>query len=254
MSSYIKSAWDYAKIAYEEPSGSEPIFSDAINFIHIVTEMDYAYFAEFEDMVVVGVRGTDTKEKGVRGIKTWLSNIDAYPLRELEDAVKSGRSPEEVLRQAGLIKDGEWGKGTIHDGFYTMWKRFKPQLDSLIKSVRVNSKPVLSTGHSRGGPMAELFARHIVKNVGWDRSMVSCVTFGAPAAGTKDYREEFRNIGIRAINVVNGYDMVPTLPPRLLGFRHGSYRKWMSQPSWHKILMRIRDHLPENYTKRISKL
>lgn len=250
---YIKSMWPYANIAYQEPKGDEALFWDAQKFYPMMTDIDFAYWAEFPDKIIVGFRGTDTRDKGIRGIKTWLSNMDAYPLRAAEMAVKRGRSAPEVIRDAGLVRDGVWGKGTIHDGFYTMWKRFKGRIDNIIADAG-NDKVLIATAHSRGGPCAELLCRHLVKNRGWSHERVQCLTFGAPAAGTKDYREEFRNLGIRAINVVNGYDIVPDCPPRILGFRHGAYRKWLSQPWWHRILHRIRDHLPENYTKRIYQL
>lgn len=243
--------WPYARIAYDEPRGGEEMFCKCINFVPLQNDMDYAYWAEFEHVVLIAFRGTDTRGKSPGDmIKTWLSNMDCYPLRECIGAVKGGEVPERVLHREGILRDGQWGPGTIHDGFYTMWSMFKQAVDTLLVTTPFN-KPCVTLGHSRGGPAAELCARHLVKNRG--RAGVQCITYGSPGVGTKAYRDEFRALPIHATAVVNGYDLVTDMPPRVLGLRRGSHRSWLSQPLWHRYFRRIQNHLPESYAARLAK-
>ena len=215
--------WGFAEICDHEPIGIEEVFKKTYNFIRIKNKTDFCYIAEFEDKIIISFRGT----KNIRG---WLSNINVFP-----------------LKNDFIISDGSWGKGTICDGFYSGWIWFKSPVAEFIKN---SNKKIICTGVSRGGVLAILCARHIAKNVG--RSC-SCITFGSPAPGNKYCRDEIDNLPINLTRVVNGYDIVPEVPPYILGFRQPGKLKWLHRSFIRKFFMsmRIKDHFYSSYTKSL---
>jgi hypothetical protein len=251
--SLFKTLWPFARVAYSKPTKDNPLFKDAISYVAMDRGLDFCFVVEYADKVIVSFKGTGTREDGVKSIKTWLSNIDAYPLRSETDLVKVGRDATSVLKDKGLLKDGAWGSGTIHDGFYKTWQLFKEEITEIIKKFK--DKPIFCAGHSRGGSLTELCARHIAKNIGYP---CSCIEYGAPAVGIQAYRDEFRLLPIHASLLTNGDDIVPSLPPGILGFRHGAYTTHMKAPWWRiffkfSMIFDFSDHFQENYEKSIDK-
>ena len=56
---------------------------------------------------------------GTDNLKGWISNLDPYPLEAGDYNSK-------------YLKDGKWGRGIIHDGFYDSWIFFKSPFSSCI--------------------------------------------------------------------------------------------------------------------------
>jgi predicted lipase len=203
-------------------SGYNPsIDGEIINFQYLSNDIDYGYGVEFEDRTIFVFRGTR------KTFESWIKNFDVYPLRE------------------DLLKKGPWGDGTIHDGFYSGWSAFKDMVNNMA-----GSKPIFCTGHSRGGALCTLCARHIAKNL---KKTCSNIAFAAPMQGTNNYRDEFNLLPIDSTLIVNGYDIVPTLPPQKLGFRSVGKTIQLKQPFWHKWLCRTKDHYPSEYDKALTK-
>ena len=234
----IAYAWKHALNSYNGQLTKEkyPITAEAIEFYVFKNKTDTAYIAVYEDHVVFAFRGTEN-------LKGWLSDLDVYPLKN-----------EQYMKKN--LKDGKWGRGTIHDGLYTGWLFFKSCIDTWINSCdieKLSKLPIITTGHSRGGGFAELCSRHLAKN----RSISSsCFTFGAPSVGTKRYRDQFRLLPINGTRVVNGWDMVTFLPPKALGFTHGCANLvWNKKALWKRFIpwSRMEDHKSKNYNKYITK-
>lgn len=209
----------------------------ATAFIYLRNNIDYAYVAIYKDHVVICFQGTG------RNVRAWISNFDAYPLKK--DAYRGT-----------YLKDGPWGKGCIHDGFYTGWSFFKPAIDKLLKSYNIDPQktPIFITGHSRGGALGELCARHLAKNRGIPCSII---TFGSPAPGTKVYRDQFRLLPINGTWVRNKWDIVTFMPPPAFGFKHGcANRVWLNRKRKISKLIpgsRIRAHYYTSYDKQVMK-
>lgn len=217
--------WKYARAAYtpsvvrQFQNSNEMAFGD-----------DYGYSVVCETHVVVSFQGTGTLvgNDTAGKVRDWVSNLSALP-----DA--------DVRKREGL---------TIHDGFYEGWVQFKASIDALLEVAR--DKAWFITGHSRGGALAALCARHIAKNRG---KACSCVTYCAPAQGCRDYRNEMNTLPIDLTNVVHGADIVPSMPPRVLGYRHaGKVYEWREK-WWHYVVpsFKIRDHLPSSLDKWLKK-
>jgi hypothetical protein len=218
----IARMWIHSEMCSHNPTGGERLFRGAI-FSPYENSLDAGYIAEYESEIIISFRGTD-------GLDGWASDFDAYPL-----------------------EDG----GIIHDGFYDGWEPFKIEVDRYLRAsfgITGNdfsgiAKAVYCTGHSRGGALATLCARHLAKN---RRLPCSCISFGAPAQGLAKYRDEFDLLPINHSRVVHGYDIVPTMPPAAFGFRHCGRLLHLAAPAWHRLpWMRVRDHFYSSYTRAL---
>lgn len=242
-------AWKHAYIAYYEPESRKesPLLMDCTKFIRKSTDLDFAYFVKSGDYNLFSFRGTDTEDKNFRdNVRTWFSNLDGFPLRKPKDDADA----IQMARENGLLTNGSWGQGTIHDGFYTLWaKHFKPWVRNVIKKFNIKKgDKIIFTGHSRGGTQAELGARDIAKNLGIP---CSCYTYGCPGVGTKAYQDEFRLLPINGIRTIDGWDIVVDAA---IGFKHGCLgRFWYRRPWIFKLLpiVRIHDHWQSRYDKKV---
>jgi len=237
MKNIIPYMWEHSKLSYLQPTNSSKYFliNNTEEFYFFRNKVDFAYFAIYQDHIVISFEGT-------KNIKGWISNFDPYPLNGDEYNKK-------------YLKNGRWGRGTIHDGFYTSWSFFKPCINKIIETYHLDSKDklIFISGHSRGGALAELCSRHLAKNLKIENS---CITFAAPACGTKKYRDQFRLLPINGTRIINGWDIVPDLPPKSFGFRHGCSNKiWIKKIFWKKWMpwLRIKDHYLSSYDKAIKK-
>ena len=245
---FIPYAWSFANIADRLYGEISSILKDR-DIIPIEYHIDRGYIAIGEEDIVISYQGS-------KEFKDWLSDADLYPLKggmeAAYDLIKNGRSAQDVLHHSGILKEGKWGRGIIHDGFYTAWRGFKPKIYAQFKDLNRN-KPVKVFGHSRGGTIAELTARHIKKNLGFKD--VSFVGFGNPRIGISKYRDEYNKLGIDATNVRNGIDIVSCLPYKAMGFRHVGKMKRIKYNFFHNIARwnKFKDHFGWSYTRGIKK-
>ena len=228
----IAEMWQWAELVCHEPKELDPKYG-VLNFTPMNNKDDYGFIAEFSDKILFAFRGTKGK------LEPWIQNFDPYPLKD------DGK----VAYIKDTLKGGLWGDGMIHDGFYTAWSFFKDPVTQYLKAMN-EKKDIYCTGHSRGGALSTLCSRHIAKNLGMP---CSCISYGAPSQGIAAYRDQYNLLPIYHTRVVNGYDIVPNLPPYDLGFRHVGILMNLSQPAWHKWFHRIRDHFYTSYTKAIKK-
>jgi triacylglycerol lipase len=105
----------------------------------------------------------------------------------------------------------------IHSGF-------RAALDAVwddVKEVltRVPTSRIILTGHSLGGALAALCAERMESDLGL--KPIAVYTFGMPRVGTTDFTRQYnRRLGSITFRFIHGHDLVPTVPPSSLGFRH----------------------------------
>ena len=97
--------------------------------------------------------------------------------------------------------------GLVHRGFAHALAKVWPQALAAVEALCL---PTMVTGHSLGGALATLACSL--------HPFVATYTFGAPRVGDADFWQTLRGPLFR---VVNDRDVVPTLPPRSMGYQHG---------------------------------
>lgn len=181
----------------------------AFDFDAFVRQADFVDFFTVlrRYAVVVGVRTPNVIFVSIRGTKylyDWLVNVNAQ---------KSciGRSENSVC---------------FHRGFFrAISECFEPVSQELQKFLQQQELPIYVTGHSLGGALAAILhalwdraisIEHSPLNNGHRVPTDSCFTFGMPRYGDRKAIHELR----QPYHLYNDKDIVPTVPPRFLGFEH----------------------------------
>ncbi len=106
--------------------------------------------------------------------------------------------------------------GKVHKGF---WNSVQAIWDQVAQAVELHQHtgpcvvPVLYTGHSKGGSMADLAAARSVDLPNNDPYSPKVVTFAASRAGDGDFVNYFNQAVTYATRYEFGNDIVPHLPP-----------------------------------------
>jgi triacylglycerol lipase len=107
----------------------------------------------------------------------------------------------------------------IHRGFdgaiHVVWKDV-----CKVLTARDPARPLFIAGHSLGGALAFIAAERLQRECGIKATGV--YTFGAPRVGSSAFVRAYNagGLGEHTYRLVHGLDIVPSLPPSQLGFRH----------------------------------
>lgn len=182
-------------------------------------EIDACLVGESADGLVVAFRGTLALDlHRIPTLVDWLGDLEA-------DVVSADGFP-----------------GLVHEGFLEALTVLLPQVRAIVARQRVGplaEKPLLVTGHSKGGAVASLaaWALHAV-----DGLPVKVVTFAAAKPGGATFREVYDARITDHTRYEYGNDVVPHLPPSQDGFldvlasipvvgaRFGGLRRFDYQP------------------------
>lgn len=107
------------------------------------------------------------------------------------------------------VHDNAFGGGWVHSFFRWVANGLIPFIDADLAG-RPNTTKLAFTGHSLGGAAAHLLSWYYALQ-GWD--VRNCVVFNSPKVGNSEYAGFSRPFGYW--HVVNAYDKVSGLPPRL---------------------------------------
>jgi triacylglycerol lipase len=125
------------------------------------------------------------------------------------------------LIPANWISDFDVGlkvtPGRMHRGFDTAFDAVSAQLTEAL--AERGAEPLLITGHSMGAALAVIAADHSLsrKNV----RATAVYAFGMPRVGGDDFAVRYNDtLGATTYRLVHGDDIVATVPPSRLGFRH----------------------------------
>ncbi len=189
-------------------------------FLQMENALEYCYIVEEESRVIIVFRGTD-------GGKAWLNNFNIMPLVN----------------------------GYMHKGFYDLIQYFGPEIKKCLVAIYgkelKQTKPLFITGHSLGGIMSQYCAKYLFEKL---KLISTCVNFGSPVGGTKQWAIEMNKIPVKNIRVVNGYDQVTEILDDTIGGHAGELLR-LHQPKWHKFFVwrKLLDHSYKNYTKALIK-
>lgn len=176
--------------------------------VQYVEEDDMQSFVGYwpkDDMIVISFRGTVASSliDWIDDLKTWLEKAN-YPGCAAADC-------------------------KVHDGFYQTWLKQKSQVTSALQAVRAKhpNSALLVTGHSLGAALASLCAADLVTD-GMDKA-THVYTYGQPRVGDPAWYSWYKdNVVDTNYRVVHYHDIVPHLPPELLGFHHEATEVWYS--------------------------
>ena len=175
--------------------------------------------------------------------KLFKNNDELFQKDNLKKLKKDFELEEEKIKQE--IEDNRVEK--VHQGFFNQYEtmmlekesgdRFVDVLDIKLKVKKLRKKlknenrnftesfEILVTGHSLGGALAVLCARHIQmhqKDFGLPKNFdmktqLQCITFGAPMVGNRKMRDNFTTSIPKIYQFCNENDPIPNL----LSFSHG---------------------------------
>ena len=146
------------------------------------------YVVEGSDIIVIVFRGTEDE-------LDWKTNVNARL----------------VALQGGT---------RVHTGFFQAYWPIRDAMFDFVKlAVQAKPRAIYITGHSLGGALALMATAELAND---DDAMIrdciaACYTFGCPRAGDSSF-----DIYVKAplYRITNGVDMVPAIPPAILGYRH----------------------------------
>jgi len=120
--------------------------------------------------------------------------------------------------------------GSVHKGFLNCYNALSAATKSAVKAFKRQypKADVYFTGHSLGGAVATLAAADCVDSWGINAREVFLITFGSPRVGDATFATKFANMmGTRNWRVVNNHDLVPHVPPKVLGWHHVATEVWI---------------------------
>ncbi len=108
----------------------------------------------------------------------------------------------------------------VHSGFEQTVETVWSTIQTAIASRAAPEQPLFFTGHSLGGALAIIAAKRAAELKPKIKTVV--YTFGSPRTGGAAFFEEYtRLLGDATFRLIDGTDIVPTVPPTLLGtYRH----------------------------------
>jgi triacylglycerol lipase len=151
-----------------------------------------------DDIIIIVFRGTENR-------LDWMTNVQA----------------------AWITLQG----GTrVHTGFFQAYWPIRDQLFlTVVSLLKKKPRPVYVTGHSLGGALALMATAELANH---DEAFVrdsiaACYTFGCPRAGDSSFDQYVK---VPLYRVTNGVDIIPAVPPALLGYRHVGDSRYFGRP------------------------
>ncbi len=152
-------------------------------------EIDACLVGEIEDGIVVAFRGTlPFNIHQITSLLDWINDFEADP-------VTVANFP-----------------GAVHQGFLDALNLLHPGIETQLQQQRTGSlaqKPLLVTGHSKGGAIAGLAAWKFQQI---DQIPVKVVTFAAAKPADADFRAAYIQAGIDHVRYEYNNDIVPHVP------------------------------------------
>jgi len=145
------------------------------------------------------------------------------------------------LRFFPMRNTGRSSSGYVHRGFCKSLDCIYDDVFNYVNELKAAYKNinVICTGHSLGAAMATIMAYNISAN--------ELYTFGSPRVGTKGFKRDLDASGIKHTRVVNGNDIVTTVPTSCIYSHHGSLLQMDKCQHFG-----VTSHLICNYIKNIQ--
>lgn len=164
----------------------------------------YVGYYKTLNAIVLAFRGTDSSNWGnwINNLKTWRQD-KLYPIPEAPHAL-------------------------VHAGFYTLWasSSLKPNMTLAVADLlqKHPGASLMVTGHSMGAALGNLAALDM--KFKFNFTDVRVWTFGSPRVGNYAWQQLFNTYMNESWRFTHNRDVVPSLPPTLIGFHHVAREVW----------------------------
>ncbi len=129
----------------------------------------------------------------------------------------------DIKADLDLFKEKSESAGEVHGGFKQevdeLWEEVLKELNH--NETLKNSRDVYFCGHSLGGAMATIAAARYTETK-------ELFTFGSPRVGGKTF---VNTCVVPHYRFVNNNDLVPKVPPSILGFKHDGFEMYFNSNS-----------------------
>jgi triacylglycerol lipase len=130
----------------------------------------------------------------------------------------SGTDPLSLFNWASDFYVGQ-PTADVHEGFLDAAAAVWAEVGAAIEAGMKEKRPLFVVGHSLGAAIAMATVDRARAEKGLDTAQV--FVFGAPRVGRRDFATRYNGVfGPTTYRFVHGKDIVPTVPPSDLGFRH----------------------------------
>jgi len=165
------------------------------------TTDSFGYAGITSDMVLFSFRGTV-----VTDLKNWISDLESavgVPYKNVPNA-------------------------EVAFGFYEAYLDVEQQVINAAETLTSTypNLPVVFVGHSLGAALTILAALDIAEQLNLDASNLYVWNFGDPRVGNDVFHSYFQTKIGNTFRSVNQADIVPHVPPQLLGFHHVATEVW----------------------------
>jgi len=163
-----------------------------------------------------------------------------YARGQYDEALALAETARDIYADLDTIPKRH-ANGWVHEGFRREARKLLPMV---INYIRHNpNRKIWLTGHSLGAAMA-LYITQELEFAGYAPEML--FTYGCPRLGNKEYVDCIKTKHHRFVNC---NDIVPTVPPSLIGFCHHGILHYINYygnirqlTSWQKFKDKMRAH------------
>lgn len=170
----------------------------AFPYDKVINGYGYVGYNPVNGTIVISFRGTEASS-----LKNWIIDLESAELVPYKNLT-------------GL---------EVGDGFYTEWNDLMPQVIPAVQSLRQQypNYDIYVTGHSLGAAISVLCALELAEE-GYDGVFV--YNYGCPRVGNPAWSNYYNQMVPNTYRVINGKDLVPHVPPEVLGFQHPPTEVW----------------------------
>ncbi|KAJ2725200.1 hypothetical protein GGI07_001462 [Coemansia sp. Benny D115] len=121
----------------------------------------------------------------------------------------------------------------VHKGFLNAYKGASENIKNVVSKL-VDQYPdykIVLTGHSLGGAEAALAAVDFtIEHPEW-ANRIELYTYGEPRVGNSVFADWLSSQPFPIYRVVNQGDLVPRVPPQIMGYQHHAQEVWYKEDS-----------------------
>ncbi|KAI8323418.1 alpha/beta-hydrolase, partial [Martensiomyces pterosporus] len=164
---------------------------------------------------------SDTKEiiisfRGTKTITDWITDAD-FALHDWPSDIRDSK---------------------VHKGFLEAYTSVSVQVKSAVLGLieRYPDYSVVFTGHSLGGAQAAIALTDFLVSHANYKSKLSLYTYGQPRTGNGAFAGWLSAQGVPIYRTTYHYDIVPHIPPKILGYAHHTQEAYYAPNSNSAVL------------------